>query len=152
MDAEIRKNEVGSHLNYTDVTLRAPGRADSRWRSLRHGVSSSLPMASRTKRRGAKGRSRATTKTSARTSTRKTGQPKGLVHALRSVAVILVIAPTWLTDAGRTALAAVTLVVVLVTGGQWLGLRAFSRAVRSPHVQVSGSPGDGVGAHPGSGA
>ena len=71
---------------------------------------------------------------------------------IATAAVILVIAPTWLTDAGRTALVVVTLVVVLVTGGQWLGLRAFSRAVRSPHVQVSGSPGDGVGAHPGSGA
>ena len=67
-----------------DVTLRAQHRADSRWRIAPHGVSSTVPMATRTKRRGAKGRSRATTKTTARKSTRKTGQPKGLVHALRT--------------------------------------------------------------------
>lgn len=66
--------------------------------------------------------------------------------------VIATVVPTWLTDAGRTALGAVTLVVGTVAGAQWLGLKTMSRAVRSPHVEVSRSPGDGVGAHPGSGA
>lgn len=71
-----------------------------------------------------------------------------------TAAIILAIAPTWLTDTGRAALAAVTLVVGIVAGAQWLGLKAAEspQAVRSPHVETSGSPGDGVGAHPGSGA
>ena len=71
-----------------------------------------------------------------------------------TAAVILMIAPTWLTDGGRAALTAVTFVVFIVAAAQWTGLRTLerARAVRSPHVEVSGSPGDGVAAHPGSGA
>ena len=71
---------------------------------------------------------------------------------IAAAAIILAIAPTWLTGPGRAALAAVTLVVGIVAGAQWLGLKTISSAVRSPHVEVPGSPGDGVGAHPGSGA
>ena len=66
--------------------------------------------------------------------------------------IIIATAPTWLTEGGQAALTAVTLVVGVVAGAQWLGLRIMSRAVRSPHVEVSGSPGDGVAAHPGAGA
>lgn len=71
---------------------------------------------------------------------------------IATAVVLLTIAPTWLTDAGRTTLAGVTLIVGVVAGAQWWGLRAISRTVRSPHVEISGSPGDGVGTHPGSGA
>ena len=71
---------------------------------------------------------------------------------IATAAVIVAIAPPWLTDAGLIALAAVTVVVGVVAAVQWLGLRTIARAVRSHHVDLSGSPGDGVGARPGSGA
>jgi hypothetical protein len=60
--------------------------------------------------------------------------------------LLIAIAPTWLTGIGRATLAAVTLVVAAAATAQWRGLRAGGsvRAVRSPDVELSGAPGDGV--------
>jgi hypothetical protein len=60
--------------------------------------------------------------------------------------ILVALAPSWLTGTGRATLAAVTLVVAAMATAQWRGLRAggSSRTVRSPDVEVSGAPGDGV--------
>lgn len=64
--------------------------------------------------------------------------------------ILIAVAPSWLTDEGRTVLGAVTFVVAVVAAAQWRGLETIrsSSQVRSSDVEASGATGDGVRAHP----
>jgi hypothetical protein len=63
-----------------------------------------------------------------------------------TAAILIAVAPSWLTDDGRTVLGAVTLVVAVIAAEQWRGLKTItsSSPVRSADVEVRSATRHGV--------